>query len=280
MTAATASTGPRALRTHDMMKKGPAIRMLSGLARPLAPWLDEGVFVFHQGRCGSTVLAHLLDRHPRLTAFGEIFETPYQRRRLQAPAAAMLRARRTQALPGRAVVEAKFFECQHLSLLGLTLEAFVDLLRDCGYRRFVVLDRKNYLQKILSSRLALARGRRFHYAAGEAVPQTQVDIDVDGVQILGKHAPMLEMFAYMDDQYARLRAALAGAPVLELTFEDDIVADPHTAYARVCTWLGLEPVPVETDLRRSNTRAPREVIGNWDEVAATLSGTPYAWMLD
>jgi len=270
---------PRRTRSA-LLKSGPAAYTLAALSRPLAPWLDEGVFVFHQGRCGSTVLAHLLDRHPRLTAFGEIFETPYQRRRLPAPAAAMLRARRTQALPGRAVVEAKFFECQHLSLLGLRIEAFVELLRACGYRRFVVLDRKNYLQKILSSRLALARGRRFHYAAAEAVPETRVDIDVDDVQILGKHAPMREMFAYMDDQYARLRAALDGETVLELTYEDDIAADPRAAYTRICTWLGLEPVPAETDLRRANTRAPREVISNWDEVARTLAGTPYAWMLD
>jgi hypothetical protein len=253
---------------------------MAALARPLAPFLAEGVFFFHQGRCGSTVLAHLLDQHPRLTAFGEIFETPYQRRRLPASAAAMLRARRAQALPGQAIVEAKFFECQHLSLLGLSLEAFVDLLRDCGYRRFIVLDRKNYLKKIVSSRMAMARGRRFHYAAGEAVPDTRISLDVTGVQILGKHAPMAEMFAYMDGQYARLRAALDGEAVLELTYEDDVAQDPRAAYARICSWLGLETAPAETDMSRANPRALREVISNWDEVAQALAGTPYAWMLE
>ena len=73
---------------------------------------------------------------------------------------------------------------------------------------------------------------------------------------------------------------LAGEDVLELSYEDDIAEDPRAAYARVCTWLGLEVVPAEPDLRRTNPRALREVISNWDEVANGLAGTPYAWMLE
>jgi hypothetical protein len=130
-----------------LMKSGPAMRGLAGLWRPLAPWPPEGVFMFHQGRCGSTVLARLLDGHPRLTAFGEIFETPYQCGRLPAPTGTMLRAKRVQAVPGRAIAEAKFFECQHLSLLGLGIEDFAGLVPASGYRRFIVLDRRNYLKE-------------------------------------------------------------------------------------------------------------------------------------
>jgi hypothetical protein len=268
------------LSPEVLLKSGPAMRGLAGLGRPLAPWLPEGIFMFHQGRCGSTVLARLLDGHPRLTAFGEIFETPYQNGRLPAPAGTMLRAKRVQAFPGRAVVEAKFLECQHLSLLGLGVEDFVGLVRASGYRRFIVLERRNYLKKIVSSGLAVARGRRYHYAAGEAIPEIKVTIDPDRVGILGKQAPMLEMFAYMDAQYARLRAALAGGDVLEQSYEEDIADGPLAAYAKVCAWLGIEAVAAEPDLRRTNPHLLREVIGNWDEVAAALAGTRYAWMLE
>ena len=139
------------LSPHALLKSAPALRALSAAGGPLGRWLPEGVFMFHQGRCGSTVLSRLLDGHPRLTAFGEIFETPFQRGRLPAPAATMLRAKRTQAFPGRAVVEAKFLECQHPALLGVGLEDLVALLKTCGYRRFIVLDRRNYLKKIASS---------------------------------------------------------------------------------------------------------------------------------
>lgn len=263
-----------------LMKKGPAQRTLSALAAPLAPWLPDGVFVFHQGRCGSTVLAHMLDQHPRIAAFGEIFETAYKRQRLPAPAAAMLRARRLQAYPARAVVEAKFFEGQHLSFISGGGEVPLDLLRRAGYRRFIVLDRKNYLRVVLSSALAVTRGKKFHYAASETVPETKVALNPDVVGIPGKQGPMLEVFAHMDRQYARLRADLDGEDVLELTYEDDIQDDPHRAYRKVCAWLGLDAAPAAATLRRSNTRSTCEVIENWDEIAATLAGTPYAWMPD
>jgi hypothetical protein len=263
-----------------LLKTPPALRSLAALGRPLGPWLPEGVFIFHQGRCGSTVLARLLDSHPRLTAFGEIFETPYQRKRLPAPAGTMLRAKQVQAFPGRAMVEAKFFECQHLSLLGESIETFVALLQANGYRRFVVLDRRNYLGTLVSSMLAVVRGRRFHYAVNEAIPKVQVTVDIRRVRVGGKEAPLTEMFAYMDTQYARLRAALAHEDVLELGYEDDIAEDPRLAYAKVCAWLGLEAGAAETDLRRTNPYPLREVIGNWDEVAAALAGTRHAWMLE
>ena len=263
-----------------LLKSGPAMRGLAGLGRPLAPWLPAGVFMFHQGRCGSTVLSRLLGAHPRLTACSEIFETPYQCGRLPAPAGTMLRAKRVQAFPGRAIVEAKFFECQHLSLLGVGLEDFVGLVRASGYREFIVLDRRNYLKKIVSSGLAVARGQRYHYAAGEAIPEIKVEIDLNRVGILGKQAPMLEMFAYMDAQYARLRAELAGEDMLELSYEEDIAESPLAAYAKVCSWLGLEAPAAEPDLRRTNPHPLREVIGNWDEIAAALAGTRYAWMLE
>ena len=44
-----------------LLKSGPAMRGLATLGRPLAPWLPEGIFMFHQGRCGSTVLSRLQD---------------------------------------------------------------------------------------------------------------------------------------------------------------------------------------------------------------------------
>jgi hypothetical protein len=268
------------LSPRSLTARAPAVRTLSALSRPLGPWLREGVFMFHQGRCGSTVLSQLIDQHPRLAAFGEIFETPYQRRRLPASGAAMLRARRAQAFPGRAVVEAKFFECQHLALIGCDIRGFVELLRRAGYRRFIVLDRKNYLKKLVSARLAVARGRRFHVAAGEAVPDVRVRLDPTGVEILGKHAPLTEMFGYMDAQYAKLRRALEGEDVLELTYEDDIAREPRAAFGKVCGWLAVGAAAAETDLARTNRRALSAVIENWDEVADALSGTRYAWMLE
>ena len=61
----------------------------------------------------------------------------------------MLRATRMRAFANYSVVEAKFFECQHLAVLGLSVGEFVNLVRSCGFQKFIILNRHNYLRKVV-----------------------------------------------------------------------------------------------------------------------------------
>ena len=79
----------------------------------------------------------------------------------------------------------------------------------------------------------------------ETPPLITICLDVENVSILGKTAPIVDLFMYMDEQYQRLRTALAGEDVLELSYEEDIFNDPMVAYAKVCHWLGVESSPVQ-----------------------------------
>lgn len=252
---------------------------LSGVAGPLGPWLRDGVFMFHQGRCGSTVVALMLDQHPQIASLGEIFEPSFQRRRMLAPAETLLRAARVRGFPRHALAEAKFMECQHLATLGMGIEDFVAMLKRLGYRRFVVLRRRNYLRMLLSTILGGERGRKYHFLPGEHVPETRIRLDPAITYFFSVSGPMHEVFGYMDGQYARLDAALAGEDVLQLTYEDDISEDPQVAYGRVCRWLGLAPVPAGVKLQKANPRSTQEVLENWEEMRGVLEGTRYAWML-
>jgi hypothetical protein len=246
----------------------------------IAPLAREGVFFFHHGRCGSTVLERLLNQHSRLRTFGEIFERPHRLGHLPAPPSNMLRACRTAAIPAHAIVEAKFFECQHLTLFGWSIPDFVECVKNAGYRRYIFLNRENYLRKVVSAEVARKRGRKWHFRSGETVPTTTVSLDINAVTIQGKTEPILDLFAYMDAQCEKLRKTLQDDDVLELTYEEDIVKDPQAAYRKVCEWLGLTATPAQVQLERSGTRALSDTVENWKDVVAALAGTRYEWMLE
>jgi hypothetical protein len=269
---------PRSAKRYLLSSKR-GIDLLAKASVPLSPWTPSGVFFFHQGRCGSTVVARLLNQHPKLSALGEIFEQPYQESQLPTKTENMLRARRAQAFPNRVIVEAKFFECQHLALLGQNISEFVDCIQRSGYKRFILLNRNNYLKKVVSGKIGRERGGKFHYKKNEEVPDARIHIDVRSVVLLGKTAPIVDLFEYMDEQYEKLRIALKGEDVLELTYEEDILDDPRVAYSKVCHWLGIENVPVKIDLRRTNVVEIDKVVRNWGEVSSALAGTRYAWMV-
>lgn len=257
-----------------------ATRILSRAAGALKSSMPPGVFMFHQGRCGSTVVSLMLDQHPRIVAFGEVFEKSFQKRSLASSPKDILRARRVQAFKRIPIVEAKFFECQHLSLTGTSIEEFVHLTKEAGYAKFIVLDRENYLRVLTSGLIGIERGRRYHYFSGENVPETKVKVDPSAVEYFSLSGEMPEIFAYMENQYARLRAALAGEDVLHLSYEKHISDDPAVAYGMICRWLGLEPMPVNVRLQRASPRGAKDVIANWEEVRDALGGTRYAWMID
>jgi len=269
------------LRNRRLRELGWQLHRSALYGRLIAPLTPSGILFFHHGRCGSTVVARLLNQHPRLRTFGEIFDEAFRLKALPAPAVNMLRACRTVALPARAVAEVKFLECQHLATFPYTMPEFLEQARAAGYDRYIVLDRRNYLHKVISAAVASARGGagKLTFKLDETVPETTIELDLEAVRIQGKAAPILQLFEYMDVQNAKLRQHLAGADTIELTYEDDIEPDPQIAYAKICTWLGLERHAVQVPLKRARATPVPETVRNWDAVAAALAGTRYEWML-
>ena len=264
-----------------LLRNRQVLGLLNAIAVPLSSRVPGGIFLFHHGRCGSTVLSSLLNQHPNLTALGEIFNWTVAGYELPASPDDMLRTSRTLAFPSRALVEAKFFEHQHLSLLRQTIDEFVDTLKRCGYSEFIVLNRRNYLRSLVSEKIAKARGGKWHYGPNERVPNTSIQVDIERASYGGKQAStIVELFDYMDEQHEKLMAALGGENLIELNYEEDIFGDPRAAYRRVCDWLGVETVAVQLKTRQSNVLALHESVRNWSEVSRALTGTRHAWMLE
>ncbi len=259
---------------------GFAIDSAANISRLYSSWMPGGIFLFHQGRCGSTILADLLGQHPKIRSNGEIFNPFHGDKKLPTTPKNMLMGRRAIALKSYTLVEAKFFECQHLAIFNSDIEEFVGILRESGFDKFIILSRKNFLRKLLSILVAKKRGNKWHIQSTEDKPPVvKVHLDTQRVCIQGKCAPIVEMFDYMDRQYEKLREALRGENVLEIAYEDHIYNDPQIAYLKVCDWLNIDSYEAKIRYQKSVTDTPVVLVDNWEEVVEKLKDTQYFWMV-
>jgi hypothetical protein len=121
----------------------------------------HGVVGWHIGRCGSTVLGTMLDQHPSIQWENEIFN-PLLRAKREGRAVpaidtalAEVAGRRTRPIQ---IAEVKFLADQHLSVFGCSLEEMIEVFLSRGCSRFVILNRVNYLSRMVSHGFARAIG--------------------------------------------------------------------------------------------------------------------------
>jgi hypothetical protein len=239
----------------------------------------QHVAMFHIGRCGSQVLGEMLDQHPAIFWDGEIFQ-PYMQPQAHRPpdfvqrTIAGSRHKRISAIYG---FETKYLPQFHLSeaCINMSLEGYVDLLRELRFTKFIVLHRANYLRRSVS--VGVLSKTRTPHVRHEVRSATKISVDIDGAR---RRQSLLELFRSLDHQHRRLISLLSPDEKLCLNYEDDIRDDPGHAYRKVCEFLGVEEARPQIKLKRTNSFEYGEVIDNFDAVRTTLQGTEYAWMLD
>ena len=244
--------------------------------------LQQLVTTFHIGRSGSTVLGDLLDQHPAVRWLGEIYEWPEFRDSPAPPGPGSELLRRLQSrLPGVSKpvvgIEAKFYHLHdHHIALGDFLGELRGVVGDC---RFIVLRRKNYLRKIVSSLAARQRGQWFA-RDGQALKAVHLDINPERLCIDGDAQPLLDYLRDWDAQFEQLDVALAGENALNLTYEDDIERDPLVAYRKVCSFLGLQAGTPEIHFHRTTAGPLGDMVTTLDSVRRALAGSGYEWMAE
>ncbi len=241
--------------------------------------------MFHIGRSGSMVLGDLLRQHPQVFWDSEIYQrllrdgdkngTLYPSTASPGDAPEYLRARMPRAGKRFYGFEVKFF---HLRRLNVQLSHYVGSLRCLGFTHFVILERKNYLRKIVSSVVAHQKCR-FHQPSHEKAVLTRVRLNIDRLQIDRDCKPLV---AYLRDYRASFHAlndALSTLNVLRLTYEDDISGDPMVGYRRICEFLGIRRQEAAIRFGRSNPFKLADIIANFEEVERNLLGSGFEWML-
>lgn len=233
------------------------------------------VCMFHNGRCGSTVTGELLAQHPRVVWDGEVFWKGWSG---ESKLLRYLHANHpTWYLPARM---ARFgnsvygFEMKvrlHLQeQFGMEPERFLRGLRRWGFNRFIVLQRRNQLRRFVSSRVAKKTSRWAVRKSGDHPGLVQIEIkDLNH---------LVERIRDLEDQDRVMLQLLKDDRCLVLTYEDDIAEDPSVAYEKICSFVGLNTVPVDINLQRVNPYPLTEIVTNFSEVKRALKGKSFEWM--
>lgn len=254
--------------------------MISGLL--LSPFRSGNVVTFHTGRSGSTVLGDLLNQHPNIFWDAEIYN-PARMERIspKIPHFLLHHPKRFLRLRmARAGNKIYGFEMQltQLKYIDAKLLDYIEQLQGMKFNHFIILKRKNYLRKILSSVVGQITSQ-WHQNKNAKPKLIRFELDVDNLLFRGNAKPLLVHLQAEHEHYCTLEKVLSGQRVLQLTYEDDISESPLVGYQRVCNFLDVGHHEVKIRYGKTNPFKLTEMIINFDEVERTLRGTSFEWML-
>jgi LPS sulfotransferase NodH len=271
--------GPRV--RDAITRSGTFVRVAAmSAAKPIA------FVVFTSPRTGSSWLIDLLDSHPQIAAYAELFlpgdrSTPdYGSLDLPRFETTLEARRRITRIPSRlAYLRRVFARRDGVGAAGFKLmyghpEVHSGLLPYLGARRarVVHLVRENALEQVVSWETSVARGQ-FRAHSGEHVAELTVRVDT---------ATLPERLAGSQLRVERARKTLRRyrLPSLEVTYER-LRQEPARELGKITDLLGVEPrawTP-SSSLIVMNAQPWRSTVENAAEVDRTLAGTTFAWML-
>lgn len=273
----------RQSRLLSRQLKKTRVMLTEELVNPfLSPFRTGNVFMFHIGRSGSRVLGEMLRQHQGIYWDGEC----YYHRLLRSDGMVdpmdravdpinFLRKRMLRAGKNFYGLEVKFF---HLKMLEIDLDSFIEKLYDLKFSHFIVLERRNYLRKIVSSLIAHETGK-YHRSNSQSVVLNQINLNVDNIQIDHEAKPLIDFLQDYHKNFCLLNKLLQPYKTLKLFYEDDISHNPLVGYQRVCNFLGIDDAAVPIPLAKTNPSKLSEVITNFEAVEQVLSKTDFRWML-
>lgn len=237
------------------------------------------ILMLHNGRVGSTVLADLLNQHSKIHWDGELYieQDKYTDRIFQDPLR-FLEIKMNQFATEYYGFELKAMKNQHPKrFLKMDLEKYITEITNLNVTYFIILKRKNYLKQYIS----LTNARRKNIKHTNKIPDKteKIVLEIQNCNLGSNIGTMVENFNKLDEHYLTLEKTLAGFNVLNLIYEEDILADPIIAYHKICGFLKIESEKPIVNLRRTNPFGLDKMIENYDEVAGVLKNTKYEWML-
>jgi LPS sulfotransferase NodH len=243
--------------------------------------------MFHIGRCGSTVVAKLLEQHRNIYWANELYEPIFKQwNRLnpdftQPGIMPMHPIKYLKKSISKSSSETYGFEIKpyHFRLVGMTLEDYLKEIESIGFHKFIVLDRKNKLRKIISSIKAKQSGV-YHLKIGSNPKIEKINIPVHEIQIDHECKSLLE---FIDDYIKDIKLVdhiLQNKNCLKLTYENDIESDPLIAYSKICSFIGVDEINPKISLTKTTPFPIRDLVENYDEVSKCLANSPYEWMLE
>jgi hypothetical protein len=239
--------------------------------------------MLHVGRCGSTVLANLLEQNPRIFWDGKLHRKAYM---LYGDAVrdfdvAHWTKRQFTISGGRYYgFEFKILADQYPAIFGTTTR---DVLQDCrtiGVTHYILLTRRNTLRHVVSHYASKNRGS-WHASKADSVRRQQFPLTIGDITTgSAPGRPLIEYLQEVDDIHEEVRSQLQDQRFLEVEYEADIdMQGAEFAYGKVCDFLDVEPVDAKVQNVKVNPFSLKDILSNYSEVAEALQGTKFEWML-
>ena len=161
--------------------------------------------------------------------------------------------------PGRVkVLGFKLMYHQITPLISKHLKGMRDL-------KIIHLKRKNYMKSHLSWEIA-QRQRRWQIRKGDSVNLSPIHMDYN--ECARKFKKISENEKKYDDYFEQNQK-------IDI-FYKDLYGDQQSTMERVQSFLGLDPVPLRSNLEKIVTKPISEVIANYRELKDKFRGTPWA----
>jgi LPS sulfotransferase NodH len=242
--------------------------------------------IFSTQRSGSTWLVDLLNSHPAIRTYSELFLDSGRGSRFAGAKDCSFfneyLERAEHARPGDANLEpllsdyldTVFRSREGVEAIGFKLMygqfgAYPELQELLSRRGVAVIHliRDNLLDLLISKQTAVARDL-FHARGDVKVSPVHIRVNIGALE------------AHLRDQEdeverARCKLDALGWPTLETRYES-LVSDPG-AFGGLLRFLGVSDPdrPLISELRKINTPNQKEIVENYDEMAKKLSGTRY-----
>ena len=176
------------------------------------------------------------------------------------------------------VVEVKFLEAQHLSVYNCSLPDLINKFIEIGFDRFIILERKNYLKRMISHCVG-QQTNLYHLKNGNKPQLHSIKMDIGNIKIGKGTNTLIDWFRIIKKDYGNLRSYLINTEFIEFKFEEDIQTDVRIAYDKVCSFLNIENHEVEIPFVRTNPFDIKDILINFEEVDNKLTDIEFSWML-
>ena len=242
--------------------------------------------MLHIGRCGSTVLANMLDQNPHIYWDGKTARKAHE---LYGDAVKNLDVSswfaRQLLISGSRYYgfEFKILKDQYVAIFDKTVPEFLGMLKSIGITHYILLYRTNALNQAISHYSGL-NNKVWHLSADSENQAAKKRFPIDFEHVTtgsGKGVPLLDYLHDIENTKNEIRELLTGQNLLELEYESDILeCGPMVAYEKVCKFLKIPTGDVFVKNRKVLALPPSEAVENYDDAVRALSGTDFEWMLD
>jgi LPS sulfotransferase NodH len=144
-------------------------------------------------------------------------------------------------------------------------------LQACRDLQIIHLTRRNRLRTVISLEIAFKTGQWTQSVRAGRPREKQVVLEP---------SKLIKRLEQIESGEAAARSRFCDRPILEIVYEE-LVQSPPEVFASVGAYLGVDGIdPGQIRLKRQNPEALRQLIVNYDEVAAALSSTRFAEYLE